>query len=69
MLVRTARALRAGFEETGAAIAAGDVSLAQARVVIRSVQDLPKEMGPELSAAAERLMVGHCAASIRPPWR
>ena len=66
MLVRTARALRAGFEKTGAAIAAGDVSLAQARVVIRSVQDLPKEMGPELSAAAERLMVGHCA-SFDPP--
>lgn len=66
VLVRTATVLRGGFEATGTAIAAGDVSLAQARVVIRSVQDLPKEMGPELSAAAERLMVGHCA-SFDPP--
>lgn len=66
MLVRTARSLRAGCEQTGTALAAGEVSLAQARVVIRSVEDLPAQMGPALIAAAETLMVGHCA-TFDPP--
>ncbi|MDQ3714960.1 MAG: 13E12 repeat family protein, partial [Actinomycetota bacterium] len=34
MLVRTAKSLREGFESTGTALMAGEVSLAQARVVI-----------------------------------
>jgi len=61
MLVRTGTSLRAGFQETGLAIAAGEVSLSQARVVIRSVTDLPDNLDPGLGAAAETLMVGHCA--------
>jgi len=35
MLVRTAKSLREGFESTGTALMAGEVSLDQARVVIR----------------------------------
>ncbi|MBA3369807.1 MAG: DUF222 domain-containing protein, partial [Geodermatophilaceae bacterium] len=61
MLVRTAAALRAGFQETGLALFAGEVSLAQARVVIRSVTDLPADLHPGMAAAAETLMIGHCA--------
>ncbi len=61
MLVRTGTSLRAGFQATGLAIAAGEVSLSQARVVIRSVTDLPDDLDPGLGAAAETLMVGHCA--------
>ena len=61
MLVRTAKSLRTGFEVTGVAMAVGDVSLAQARVIIRAVRELPEDVGPELAAAGEALMVGHCA--------
>ena len=61
MLVRTAKTLREGFEETGTALAAGEVSLTQARVVIRSVTDLPADLHPGMAAAAETLMIGHCA--------
>ena len=60
MLVRTGKSLREGFETTGVALAAGEVSLGQARVIIRSVDDLPDGLGPELASAAETLMVGHC---------
>ena len=60
MLVRTGTSLREGFESTGVALAAGEVSLGQARVIIRSVDDLPDGLGPELASAAETLMVGHC---------
>ena len=60
MLVRTAASLRAGFEETGVALAAGQVNLGQARVVIRSVTDLPADLDPCLATAAETLMIGHC---------
>jgi len=61
MLVRTAAALRAGFQETGLALAAGDISLDQARVVIRSVTDLPADLDRGMVAAAETLMIGHCS--------
>ena len=61
MLVRTAKTLREGFEETGTALAAGEMSLTQARVVIRSVTDLPDDLHPGMAAAAETLMIGHCA--------
>jgi len=61
MLVRTAAALRAGFQETGLALAAGDISLDQARVVIRSVTDLPADLDPGMVGSAETLMIGHCA--------
>lgn len=53
VLVKTATALRAGFEATGAGMAAGQVSLAQARVIIRSVTDLPNDLGRELAEAGE----------------
>ncbi|MBA3292330.1 MAG: DUF222 domain-containing protein [Geodermatophilaceae bacterium] len=59
MLVRTARSLRAGFQETGLALAAGEVNLGQVRVIIRSVTDLPGDLDPGLAAAAETLMIGH----------
>ena len=61
MLVRTAAVLRAGFQETGLALFAGEVSLAQTRVVIRSVTDLPADLDPGMVGAAETLMIGHCA--------
>ena len=60
MLVRTARSLRSGFESTGAGMAAGQVSLGQTRVIIRSVEQLPADLGPELASAGETLMVGYC---------
>jgi len=49
------------FQETGLALAAGDISLDQARVVIRSVTDLPADLDRGIVAAAETLMIGHCA--------
>ncbi|MGI8625599.1 MAG: DUF222 domain-containing protein, partial [Geodermatophilaceae bacterium] len=61
MLVRTAKSLRTGFEATGAALAAGEVSLSHTRVIIRSIEDLPDELGPELASAGETLLVGYCA--------
>ncbi len=33
----------------------------QARVVIRSVTDLPADLDPGMVAAAQTLMIGHCA--------
>ncbi|MGI8625629.1 MAG: DUF222 domain-containing protein [Geodermatophilaceae bacterium] len=60
VLVRTGTSLRAGFEASGAGLAAGQVSLSQARVIIRSVGGLPAEIGPELAAAGESLLVGYC---------
>lgn len=61
MLVLTAASLRQGFQSTGTALAAGEVNLGQTRVIIRSVDDLPDDLGPALTAAAETLMIGHCA--------
>ena len=61
MLVRTGRSLRMGCQATGLALAASEVSLAQARVIIRSVQDLPTDLGPGLVAAGETTMIGHAA--------
>ncbi len=60
VLVNTATALRGGFEATDTAMAAGDLSLGQARVIIRSIRELPSDIGVELAAAGERLMVGYC---------
>ncbi|MDQ3733754.1 MAG: 13E12 repeat family protein [Actinomycetota bacterium] len=60
VLMKNATALRGGFEATGTALATGDVSMSQARVIIRSVGDLPTDIGPELAAAGESLMVGYC---------
>lgn len=61
MLVRTAAALRAGFPGDWAGAGRGDISLDQARVVIRSVTDLPADLDRGIVAAAETLMIGHCA--------
>ena len=61
MLVRTAAALRAGFPGDWAGAGRGDISLDQARVVIRSVTDLPADLDQGIVAAAETLMIGHCA--------
>lgn len=61
MLVRTGTALREGFEATGVALGAGEVTLDQARVIIRSVNDLPDDLSPGLIASAETLMIGQCS--------
>lgn len=37
------------------------MTLDQARVIIRSVNDLPDDLGPGLIASAETLMIGHCS--------
>ncbi len=67
MLVRTATSLP-GFEATGAGLATGEVSLAQAQVIIRSVNDLPKDLGRELAAAGKHSWPGTARVSTRPPW-
>jgi hypothetical protein len=59
-LVRTGRSLRRGFAATAVAMAAGDVSLTQARVIIRSVEELPDDLGPGVAASGEAMMIGHC---------
>lgn len=47
MLVRAAKSLREGFESTGVALTPGEVSLGQARVIIRCLGELPADLGPE----------------------
>jgi hypothetical protein len=43
----------------------GGVSQAQARVIVAGIDALPKELGPEVLASAERTLVGY-AADFRP---
>jgi len=66
-LVRASRSLRRGFAATSVAMAAGDVSLTQARVIIRSVEDLPDDLGPGVAASGEAMMIGHCSTFAQQP--
>lgn len=44
---------------------AGEVSVAQARVIVAGIEALPAELGPELASEAEATLVGY-ASSYRP---
>lgn len=60
-LTATARGLRSGLAATGVAMAAGAVSLDQARVIVRYVGELAKEVPAPLAAQGEADMIGFCA--------
>jgi len=47
-------------EQVAARMRAGDVSVAQARVITRGLDDLPSSLGPDLAARAEETLVGLC---------
>ncbi|MBS2937329.1 DUF222 domain-containing protein [Nocardioides sp. J2M5] len=59
--LRLATALDRGRPEAGAALRAGDVTPAQARVVVRALEDLPAVVPAEVVDEAERVLVGHAA--------
>lgn len=59
--LRLATALDRGCPEVGAALRAGDVTPAQARVVVRALDDLPDSVPAEVADAAERTLVTHAA--------
>ncbi len=60
-LTATARGLRSGLGATHEAMAAGAVSLDQARVIVRYVGELAKEVPAPLVAQGEADMIGFCA--------
>ncbi len=57
---RLAEALDRRWSRVAGAMADGNVSLAQANVVVQVLDDLPDSLGPELLAQAEAEMVGLC---------
>ncbi|MGI8720746.1 MAG: DUF222 domain-containing protein [Geodermatophilaceae bacterium] len=60
-LTATARGLRSALPATQEAMAAGAVSLDQARVIVRHVGELAKEVPAPLVARGEADMIGFCA--------
>jgi hypothetical protein len=60
-LTATARGLRSGLTSTHEAMTAGAVSLDQARVIVRYVGELAKEVPAPLVARGEADMIGFCA--------
>jgi len=61
LLTATARGLRSGLTSTHEAMTAGAVSLDQARVIVRYVGELAKEVPAPLVARGEADMIGFCA--------
>lgn len=59
--LRLATALDRNRPEVGAALRAGDVTPAQARVVVRALEDLPDVVPTEVVDEAERALVAHAA--------
>lgn len=55
--VALARALDGPFAHTGAALAAGELSTAHARVIVAAVEDLPVDLDPHLRSVAEKTLV------------
>lgn len=49
------------WPRVGAAVTTGDVSRSQADVIVRALDDLPKDVEPELKARAESHLVGAAA--------
>jgi len=60
-LTATARGLRSGLGATHEAMAAGAVSFEQARVIVRCIGELAKEVPAPLVAQGEADMIGFCA--------
>ena len=67
--MRLAQALDTGHEPVREALAAGELVLEQATVIVRAVQELPEDLDPELLATAEVELVGlaaeHDATALR----
>jgi len=59
--LRLALALDRRYPALSAALREGSANLAQARVVAKSLDDLPAEIPTEIVARAEETLVGHCA--------
>ena len=59
--LRLALALDRRYPALGAALREGSANLAQARVVAKTLDDLPAEIPTEIVARAEETLVGHCA--------
>ena len=55
--VRLARALHGRCPATGAALAGGEISVEQARVITRAVAALPEQAGAEVAAQAEAVLL------------
>jgi hypothetical protein len=62
---RLARSLDRNRPEVAAALAAGRCSVAQARMIVQALDDLPDRVGPDVIESAEVTLVGH-AARFRP---
>src|SRR5690242_4578385 len=59
--LRLALALDRRYPTLGAALREGSANLAQARVIAKTLDDLPVEIPGEVIARAEETLVGHCA--------
>jgi hypothetical protein len=59
--LRLAVALDRRYQCVGAALREGSANLAQARVIVKTLDDLPAEIPTEVLAKAEQTLVGHCA--------
>jgi hypothetical protein len=59
--LRLALALDRRYLGLGAALREGSANLAQARVIAKTLDDLPSEIPTEVIAKAEETLVGHCA--------
>ncbi len=59
--LRLAVALDRRYATLGAALREGSANLAQARVVAKTLDELPAEIPTEVMARAEEALVGHCA--------
>src|SRR5690242_10028410 len=59
--LRLALALDRRYPCVGAALREGSANLAQARVIAKTLDDLPVEIPGEVIARAEETLVGHCA--------
>ena len=60
---RLAQALDQRWTQVQAAFAAGEVNLAQVRVIDKALTDLPKDLGEDLIAKAEAYLVTEAARS------
>ncbi|MDQ3732811.1 MAG: HNH endonuclease [Actinomycetota bacterium] len=61
-LVHTATALRKDLPAVAAAMSAGDVSLAQAEVIVHAIADLPAETPVACRPQAEQTMIGYAGS-------